>query len=148
MSFDLFGYRLLSPQSRRELEARAEAKWRQVYEGRRASEEAAVERLRRETELLRASAERECEQMKTECRRSIRRQYEQFDREWQAREDKTRDRVRELEAEVARLTHALRGHNEKSGKLLALAVDRRTPEPEAIAAFLKAREQGIRLHRE
>lgn len=146
MNFKLLGHRVLTPEALRELEAQCQEKWRRAYEGRYAEELAKLQKLQREAEQLRAAAERECEQMKTECRRSIRHQYEVFDREWQAREDKTRERVAALEAELERVSLHLRTHSDKGHKLLSLAVDRRTPEHEAVVAFLKAREQGIRLH--
>lgn len=146
MNLKLFGFHLLSTPALRESEARVEERWRAVYERRQAEELAKVERLQREAEAIRASAERRCKEMTTECNQSIRRQYEVFDRQWREREDKTQERVRELETELERLSHSLSAYTDKGRKLLALAIDRRTPENESVAAFLKAREQGIRLH--
>lgn len=146
MNLTLFGHRVVTPEALREWEAGLDEKWRKHHAEAVAEAMYTANRMRREAEALRASAERECEQMKAECRRSIRRQYEAFDREWREREDRTQARVAALEAELARVSLHLRTHSDKGQKLLALAVDRRTPEQEAVVAFLKAREQGIRLH--
>jgi hypothetical protein len=146
MNLKFLGFHLLSTSTLRECEARAEDRWRAVYERRQAEELSKVERLQREAEAIRASAERRSKEMLSECNRSIREQTEAFDRDWRRREDKTQERVRELEAEFERLSHSLSAYTDKGRKLLALAIDQRTPENESVAAFLKARAQGIRLH--
>jgi hypothetical protein len=147
MHLKLFGFHLLSTSALRESEARAEERWRALFERRLAEELSKVERLQREAEAIRASAERRSREMIAECNRSIREQTEAFDRDWRRREDKTQERVRELEDEFERLSHSLSAYTDKGRKLLALAIDRRTPQHESVAAFLKAREQGISLHR-
>ena len=53
--------------------------------------------------------------------------------------------MQELQEELEKLTQALSAYTDKGRKLLALAIDRRTPEAESVAAFLKARAQGIKL---
>ena len=145
MNLSFFGYRLLSPKALRELEERAEERWRCTYEKRHAEELFKIAQLQREAKVLRESSERRCREMETECRRSIAQQYEVFDRQWREREDKTQARVLELQDELEKLTQSLSAYTDKGRKLLALAIDRRTPENESVAAFLKAREQGIKL---
>lgn len=146
MHLKILGFHLLGADDVRAMEARAEERWRANYERRQASEAAEVQRLRREAEAFRESTERRCKEMTAECNRSIRQQYEVFDKQWRDRENKTQARVDELQDELEKLSHSLSAYTDKGRKLLALAIDRRTPEPESVAAFLKAREQGIRLH--
>ena len=145
MNIPIAGVRILSASAVRELEKQAEARAHAAYERRQAEEQVKLDQLRREAEAIRESAERRCREMETECRRSIRQQYEVFDRQWREREDKTQARVQELQEELEKLTQALSAYTDKGRKLLALAIDRRTPEAESVAAFLKARAQGIKL---
>lgn len=142
----LFGRHVLTDAGLAALEKRFEDKWRLAYEARRAGEEASIERARRESEAMRDSVMRECARLRAECNESIRRQYEVFDRQWKARRDHSESKVESLRRELEKTAAEVSGRTDKGRKLLALAVDPRTPEPEAIAAFLKARAQGIRLN--
>lgn len=128
-----------------ELERRWEEKWRLAYEAHRAVEQERIERLRRDAEAMKESVERECRRLRAECNESIRRQYEVFDRQWKDREDRTGSKVHALRRELENTATELSGRTETGRKLLALAIDPRTPEAEAVAAFLKARARGIRL---
>lgn len=145
MDLSFLGYRLLSPQALRELERRIEEHWRAAYERRRDEELFRIEQLRREAQAMRDASERRCREMESECRRSIREQYDLFDRQWREREGRSKETVQALQDRAERLTESISSHSAKGRKLLALAIDPRTPESESVAAFLKAREQGIRL---
>ena len=146
MNLKILGFHLLSPGDVQAMEERAEERLRTAFERTHAGELAKVDQLRREAEAMRASAERRCKEMTAECNRSIRQQYEVFDKQWRDREAQTQARVDELQDELEKLSHSLSAYTDKGRKLLALAIGRRTPEGESVAAFLKAREQGIRLH--
>lgn len=145
MTLSLFGYRLMSRRALRELETRAGERHRAAYERRIAEESERLDRRLREAETIRESAERRCREMESECRASIRRQYDVFDKQWRDREARAEARVLELGEELEKLEQALSAYTDKGRKLLSLAIDRRTPEAESVAAFLKARAQGIRL---
>lgn len=142
----ILGRHVLSDTQLAALEKRFEDKWRLAYEARRAGEEAAIARSLREAEATRDSVMRECARLRAECNESIRRQYEVFDKQWQARREHGESQVDSLRRELEKTAAEVAGRTDKGRKLLALAVDPRTPEPEAIAAFLKARAQGIRLN--
>ncbi len=145
MNLSLFGFRLMSPKALKDLEGRADERWRIAHERRNAEAARRLEQLGREAEAAGEASRRRCREMEAECRRSIREQYEVFDRQWRNREDMSQARVQELRQELDSLTQSLSAYTDKGRKLLALAIDRRTPENESVAAFLKARAQGIRL---
>ena len=142
----ILGRHVLSDTQLAALEKRFEDKWRLAYESRRDAESARNERLRKEAESMKDSAVRECARLRAECNESIRRQYEVFDKQWKARQDHSESKAESRRRELEKTAAEVSGRTDKGRKLLALAVDPRTPENEAIAAFLKARSQGIRLN--
>lgn len=139
------GVHLLSASELAKVEQKCDARIRGEYEARRIREMDVIEKLRQDAVVLKRAAEEECRRMRADCQRSIREQYEVFDRQWARREAYSGAKVESLKREYEERLAELAATGDRGRKLLTLAIDPRTPEREAVAAFLKARSSGIRL---